>query len=308
MRVSLITTLIVSLALHLIVAGGIALCLFHDGPARHGSPSSLAPMQMTLVRSSTLQLPFPPPAMARPSISASTPALPVPAPPVVRKTAAAIERKPVAEANPNAHLPTPAPEAVLSPVPPPVLNGAEGVVFVLDVSGSMYEPYAGSTRLTYARQVLGERIRALKNGTPFAIVLYAQSAVPSGPLVAASAATREAAMRFILRDVDCGGGTNLPEGLAVARRLHTGDILLATDGDLNTTVQNLSSRARDLLGEGKQGPNLEVIGIAPRSAENAAQLLQMLADQQGGTYQVEEPEGDTGLLTSSGAKKSSDQR
>jgi Mg-chelatase subunit ChlD len=115
-------------------------------------------------------------------------------------------------------------------------------------------------------------------------------------------------MRFILRDVDCGGGTNLPEGLAAARRLHTGDILLATDGDLNTTVQNLSSRARDILGEGKQGPNLEVIGIAPRSTENADQLLQMLADQQGGTYQVEEPEGDTGLLTSSGAKKSSDQR
>ena len=179
---------------------------------------------------------------------------------------------------------------------------------MLDVSGSMYEPYAGSTRLTYARQILGERIRALKNGTPFAIVLYAQTALPSGPLVAASAATREAAVRFILRDVDCGGGTNLPEGLAVARRLHTGDILLATDGDLNTTVQNLSSRARDILGEGKQGPNLEVIGIGPRSTENADQLLQMLADQQGGTYQIVEPEGDTGLLTSSGAKKSSEQR
>ena len=51
------------------------------------------------------------------------------------------------------------------------------MVFILDISGSMYEPYAGSTRLAYARQTLSRRIRALKDGTPFAITLYADARV-----------------------------------------------------------------------------------------------------------------------------------
>jgi von Willebrand factor type A domain len=296
-RVSLLTTLIVSLALHLAVAGGIALSFFHSAPVRHTTPASLAPMRMVLVRSSALQLPIPLPVPAKPApaVSISEPALPAHN---FAKTTTVAVSKPAPEANPNAHLPTPAPEAILSPVPPPLLNAADGVVFMLDVSGSMYESYAGSTRLTYAREILSGRIRALKNGTPFAIVLYSQQARASGPLVAASDATREAAVRFILRDVDCGGGTNLPEGLSVARHLCTGDIVLASDGDLNTTVQNLSTRTRAILGEAKKGPNLEVIGIAPRVTENADQLLAALAAQQGGTYQIDQPEGNTGLLTS----------
>ena len=93
------------------------------------------------------------------------------------------------------------------------------MVFILDVSGSMYEPYAGSTRLAYARQVLSERIQALKDGTPFAITLYAERTRTSGPLVAANNATRDAAVRFIMQDVDCGGGTNLPLGFSSAQKI-----------------------------------------------------------------------------------------
>jgi hypothetical protein len=202
------------------------------------------------------------------------------------------------ETNPNAHIEALPPEAVLSPTPTPRLDSANGVVFILDISGSMYEPYAGSTRLAYARQALSTRIRSLKDGTPFAIVLYALRACSSGPLVAANDATRDAAVRFIQRDVDCGGGTNLPAGLVSAEQLHPGSLVLVSDGDLNISAFNLMARASGILGPEGHGPDLTIVGIAPRPNAGAEQLLQGLADRQGGTFQVEEFESETPLLTS----------
>ncbi len=159
----------------------------------------------------------------------------------------------------------------------------------------MYESYAGSTRLNYARRALGRRVRALPDGTPFAVVLYAQTARASGPLVAANDATREAAVRFLLHDVDCGGGTNLPAGLVTAQALHTGALVLATDGDLNISIANLMLEAREILGGKGHGPSIEVIGMAPRVGTQDDRILQDLADQQGGSYRVEEPPEETAL-------------
>jgi hypothetical protein len=209
-----------------------------------------------------------------------------------------IPQKMVVEANPNAHVPALPPEAVLSPTPAPVLNGHDGTVFILDVSGSMYEPYAGSTRLAFAREALSSQIHALKDGTPFAITLYAMNACTSGPLVAANDATREAAVRYIMRDVDCGGGTNLPAGLAAAENLHAGNLVLASDGDLNISTYDLMTQARGILGEAGHCPGLTVIGIGPRANTSADHLLQSLADQQEGIYRPEQFDGETPLLTS----------
>jgi Mg-chelatase subunit ChlD len=203
----------------------------------------------------------------------------------------------MAEANPNANLPLPKPEAVLSPNPPPPLNSREGIVFLLDVSGSMYEPHAGSTRLMLARQELSRQIRSLKNGTPFAITIYAQTGRNSGPLVAASDVTREAAVRFIMEDFDCGGGTNLPAGFASAQELHAGHIILVSDGDLNMNQTDLSAQAQRILGTPGHGPALNIVAICPRSSTDAERLLQGLADQQNGNYNVEQAGEKTALLT-----------
>jgi len=202
------------------------------------------------------------------------------------------------EANPNAHVQALPPEAVLSPNLAPHLNGADGVVFLLDISGSMYEPYASSSRLVSARQTLSRRIRALKDGTPFAITLYAQRACNSGPLVAANDATREAAVHFIMREADCGGGTNLPAGFASAQQLQPGALVLVSDGDLNISAVNLAIQARGILGPKGHCPGLIIVGIAPRSDAGDDRLLQGLADQQGGTYCAEQFEGNTDLVTS----------
>jgi Mg-chelatase subunit ChlD len=179
-----------------------------------------------------------------------------------------------------------------------MLDSHNGVVFLLDISGSMYEPCAGSTRLMFARQALSQRIRALKDGTPFAITLYAQIAHNSGPLVAASDATREAAVRFIMEDFDCGGGTNLPAGLASAQQLHAGHIVLASDGDLNISPTNLLVNARNILGPEGHCPALTVINISPRLNTDAESLLQSLADQQGGNCLTIQSDDAIKLLTS----------
>jgi hypothetical protein len=242
-------------------------------------------------------------AMAKPASNvaiAKPVALPSPPPIIVAKaTPTTIEAPALAlETNPNAHIRELAAEAALSPSPAPHLNSAAGVVFILDISGSMYEPYAGTTRLALARQCLSRQIGGLKEGTPFAITLYALRACNSGPLVAASDATREAAVRFIHHDIDCGGGTNLPAGLASAQQLHPGALVLVTDGDLNCPAYTLAARTRELLGPEGHGPTFTVIGIAPRSSPRAEPLLESLADQQGGTYRAEPSERDAALVTS----------
>ena len=295
MRVGFPLMLAISLALHAAVAIG-----FLIDPSRWSR--NMAPTApeatSTLVLMGSPELPQPPPVAVSP---ASSPVLP---PPISEKTgklasdSKTISPTPtVTETNPNANAPQPKPETVLAPVPPPVLNNSHGVVFVLDVSGSMYEPFAGSTRLAFARQDLARRIRALKDGTPFAITVYAQTARTSGPLVAAGNETREAAVRFVMEDFDCGGGTDLPSGLASAQQLHAGHIVLVSDGDLNIRQTDLSAHARRLLGLPGHSPALSIVGICPRSNTDAERLLQGLADQQDGSYSVEKADGTTALYT-----------
>jgi hypothetical protein len=288
--------LIVSLALHVGVALGIALPYFHSPRVARAASPPAAPIMLLRSRETFANSELAPAKTAIPSVQA-LPIAPVPA--LARKIVFASPAPSFAlEANPNAHLKPLPPEAVLSPTPAPHLKSSDGVVFILDISGSMYEPYAGSTRLAFARQTLARQIRELKDGKPFAITLYAQHACASGPLVAACDATRDAAVRFIMRDVDCGGGTNLPAGLNSAEQLRPGSLVIVSDGDLNTTAFNLATQARAILGAEGHCPSVAIIAIAPRSNKGDELLLQSLADQQGGTYQTEQAGEATELVTS----------
>ncbi len=172
-------------------------------------------------------------------------------------------------------------EAILAGRGGPHLTG--GVVFLLDISGSMYEPYAGVTRLALARKFIDRQIAALPNGMPFSIALYGETTMSAGPLVPANETTRAAAIQYLAEDYDCGGGTNLPAGLDVAERLRPSSIILVTDGDLNIADAKLMQEARRILGQ--PGPQLSVFGIAPRDNTGDEQLLEDLVRQQSGTYQ-----------------------
>ena len=163
----------------------------------------------------------------------------------------------------------------------PHLNG--GVVFLLDISGSMYEAYAGATRLALARKFITRQINALPNGTPFAIALYGETTLHNGPLLPANPATRNAAEQYLISDFDCGGGTNLSAGLETAERLHPASIVLVTDGDLNVANDKLMKDARRILSP--PSPQLSVFGIAPRPNTGDEELLENLVHQQMGRYQ-----------------------
>jgi hypothetical protein len=210
---------------------------------------------------------------------------PAPPPPAPNPSADA-----KAAPKPAAAAPTPpaSPEAVMAGGGGPRLSGG-GVVFVLDISGSMYEAYGGSTRLVWARKFLDRQIAALPDGMPFAITLYGETTRQSGPLIRASNATRDAAQHYLGEDYDCGGGTDLPAGLARAQELHPAGIVIVTDGDLNIADDKLMSEARRILG--RPGPQLAVIAIAPRRGTDAEELLRDLVHQQMGTYQAFEVPG-----------------
>jgi hypothetical protein len=297
--------LLASAALHLALAG---LLVWHIGATSHHSSmspnvlpsttliftlhSDAHPDQFQALRqfsSSDSQpldpnAPFPPPvASARPPIADPEPA-PAPPPSLALKDSSNARVRLAADSTPSTSS-------------RPHLDPREGIVFLLDISGSMYEPYAGATRLALARQLLVERIRALKEGTPFAVTVYGETALRSGPLVPANNATREAAIQYLSHDYPCGGGTNLPVGLALASELQMGRILLITDGDLNTTESSLLHQADRILGSPEESPGLAIIGIAPRVHTKDAMLLQSLADQQNGSYQVVQAAADP-LLTS----------
>lgn len=304
-RFGLPQMVIASLALHLGVGAGIALSYFHTKATSTGDANSDSTVNMIMLGSVETPNLSPTRASTPQASSALAGARPAPTPLPPQPPPAPVKKAlpPVAptaflalEANPNAHLRNLPPEEILSPRAAPHLDGAAATVFVLDVSGSMYEPYAGATRLAYARAAVARRINALPNGTPFAVVMYAERSRPSGPLIAASDLTREAAIRFIMQDVDCGGGTNLPDGLGWAVQLHTGKIVVVSDGDLNTTLHNLLAQTDPLLGPKGTGPALSVVGIAPRAETGDMAMLQTLADRQGGVYCTEQLDDAATLL------------
>jgi len=80
-----------------------------------------------------------------------------------------------------------------------------------------------------------------------------------------------------------------------------GPLLLVSDGDLNTTLSDLTRQARDILNPADHGPALTVIGISPRSNTDDQALLKSLAKLTGGSYVVAEAGGQTPLLTSTKA-------
>ena len=145
---------------------------------------------------------------------------------------------------------------------------------------------------------MARRIRDLSDGTPFAVTVYGETARRSGPLVRANNATRDAAIQFINQEYDCGGGTNFPVGLALAQELDMGAIVLVTDGDLNMAPAEILPQVRKIMGAAGQSPALTIVAVAPRPQTKDQQLLQEIAQQEGGTLQSG-PNGDlTASLTS----------
>ena len=264
MRVGLPLLILTSLSLHIIVLLILMLTPVQS-PRGSGTSHENAPPGTVVILSKEIT-------PDRPSRPAAAP-VPPPPPNAIAVKGAAPRPKPVPLVTAN---PTP----IATTRGGSQLNG--GVVFLLDISGSMYEAYAGATRLALARKLVVRQIEALPDGTPFAIALYGETTRHSGQLVPAGAASRAAAEHYLLEDFDCGGGTNLPAGFDTAETLHPASIVLVSDGDLNIADDKLLKETRRILGQ--PGPQLSVIAIAPRAGTVDAQQLQEVAHQQAGSY------------------------
>ncbi len=109
-----------------------------------------------------------------------------------------------------------------------------GVVFILDVSGSMDQRWEGSTTFfQHFAEALIQTVSNLKNDTDFNVVTFSSGATHwlEDHLVAADAENIAAAVEW-LEAARPGGGTNLYEALQLAFSFQeTQTIFLMTDGD-----------------------------------------------------------------------------
>jgi hypothetical protein len=267
--------LAISLALHGLLAAAIGLVRFPSAlPAQKAGPATIA---LVLMSPAAPEVAFVPPKQATHTDPAGT--VEVATQPMDGPSTPAVAFLP----HSSTHIQLRSP---LAPATAPRVDHHAGTVFVLDVSGSMYEGYAGANRLAYARRALSDAVHALRPGTPFALVVYAERACISGPLVPANAETVAAADAYLQQEYDFGGGTDLPAGLALAESLRPGRIVVATDGDLNAHPRDLLAAERDLVIDVERPPTLDFLAIAPRTAVHDDSILHQLADEANGSYQL----------------------
>jgi len=108
------------------------------------------------------------------------------------------------------------------------------IIFVIDLSGSMLEPAAGSdrnrTKIDVAKYELERAILGLPDDAEFNLIFYAEQASRwRKGLVKADRKERRAAVKFV-REMDPVGPTNIFEALDMAFRLEADTIFFLSDG------------------------------------------------------------------------------
>jgi hypothetical protein len=163
---------------------------------------------------------------------------------------------------------------------------AQRVVFLLDVSGSMFERAPdGATRMQHARRHLAEVIENLPPGREFNVVLFAggtQRFVPAP--VPATDENKAAAVKFLDTLPDFEGSTDLSAGLNDALALAPGEVFVVTDGMPNTgqpvTVPDL-----DTVWDGTVPRTpIHTIGFFLERDGADEKFLRQLSEQTGGLY------------------------
>jgi hypothetical protein len=164
---------------------------------------------------------------------------------------------------------------------------AEGrvIVFIIDVSGSMYEKTGTTTRMARVFHELEQTIWSLAPDQKFNIVLFATTVVPLAPApVNATEENKRLSVEFLDSDVDCGGTTNMGRGLAMALSMKPDMIMLLTDGEADNGPESIKSQV-DLLRR-KFCPAVRIcsVGFYLEGGSVPEQLLQDLSGSANGEY------------------------
>lgn len=167
------------------------------------------------------------------------------------------------------------------------LPSGQSVVFLLDQSGSMFEPVAGTTRARLAMGQLFKWLDLVGNDNLFNIVLYARKVLTFQPTpITVSPTERKNARNFLRSENDCGGTTEFLAGLEAALNNKPDTILIITDGDLNLAPYVVLRGARELRQRLSPSTRINVLGVYVRPATGAADTLARLARENDGQLEL----------------------
>ena len=161
----------------------------------------------------------------------------------------------------------------------------QSFVFVVDSSGSMRRPFPGPSRTLLGR-VKMELLKCVTQMSPeqqFFIVFFNDEANPM-PANRLMEATHDSQLRYLrwMAEVEAGGETEPESALLLALQLKPDVIYFLTDGAFKYRVID---RVQEM---NRRGITIHTVGFGDKVGfgENGAErFMQMIADQNGGTYQ-----------------------
>ena len=162
-------------------------------------------------------------------------------------------------------------------------RGPANMVFLIDVSGSMYEP----SKLPLLQRSLSALVENLSYEDRVAIVTYAGS---SGLVLAPTEGAKKREILEAISNLRAGGSTHGSEGIRLAyetareqfREDGNNRVILCTDGDFNVGVTNESELQKLIERERESGVFLSVLGFGTGNLNDST--MELLANKGNGNY------------------------
>lgn len=157
------------------------------------------------------------------------------------------------------------------------------LVFLLDVSGSMYSP----DKLPLVKTAMRMLTATLSSADRVAIVTYAGSSGVALPSTSGADKTR---IEQAIADLEAGGGTNGAAGIRLAYDIAAKSfirgginrVILATDGDFNVGTTSQGELVRLIEQERERGIFLSVLGVGTGNLKDST--MEQLANRGNGNY------------------------
>ncbi|WP_419700683.1 YfbK domain-containing protein [Mucilaginibacter sp. NFX135] len=160
---------------------------------------------------------------------------------------------------------------------------ASNLVFLIDVSGSMYEP----NKLPLVQSSLKMLVNQLRPQDRVAIVVYAGAA---GVVLPATSGDKKTTINNAIDNLQAGGSTAGGEGIKLAYKIAMENfmkggnnrVMLATDGDFNVGASSDDDMEKLIEKERESGISLSVLGFGMGNYKDSK--METLADKGNGNY------------------------
>ncbi len=160
---------------------------------------------------------------------------------------------------------------------------ASNLVFLIDVSGSMYEP----NKLPLVQSSLKMLVNQLRPQDRVAIVVYAGAA---GVVLPATSGDKKATINNAIDNLQAGGSTAGGAGIKLAYKIAMENfmkggnnrVMLATDGDFNVGASSDDDMEKLIEKERESGISLSVLGFGMGNYKDSK--METLADKGNGNY------------------------